>query len=463
MWIDPNTPEIVWHQTLINGLQSHLKGSPGSIIVRKRYYPNDRPIIGGKEKGGQLFAEFPNEESLFNHLQAVPEQQRDYYEFVRDHQAQKPRFDIDIHGEPGQDLDRLYKEVSESLDQAITKCIGDGVVIKSYTSHGTSKRSGHKVVVNHHHAHSRSAKALYFNAMSYVDSKFHQYIDRAVYSKGQNFRLLYCQKWYSDRPKKLVGTDGKFNLQDFRDSLLTYITKDSKVIVCDELVIRKPSINILAIIGDPLALSVPEVLRERIPQDIVEAGLQMLAAQQGKSVYELSYVVRSVVGNYILLNRTMSSYCYLHRREHDSENPYMYARKCGVDGAYDISFCCRRDPPMSTMLGRKHPSGIELINLAPSTEGDSKSTTIIPANDNHSDCAKEVKCTTVTNLLLTSPCGPVGRGVQVGGCPVNPVKQNDSQCQIPCLRDFYQRSFGKSKLTDEQIRKPIIWNPPIEA
>lgn len=73
------------------------------------------------------------------------------------------------------------------------------------TSHGAEKMSGHLLVNDFFHTSHLEAEAFNVLVLQHVPAQYHQWIDRAVYSSFQNFRIVGNNKYGSERKKELVA------------------------------------------------------------------------------------------------------------------------------------------------------------------------------------------------------------------------------------------------------------------
>lgn len=326
-----------------------------------------------------LFARFTNEEHLLTYVLSKPEAQRDIYEFVFEDQLQKPRFDIDVDMK-ARDLDakqadilfaaivadlqavveQLVKEtmssttvlplldVSSSPAKATAEKItatmtadGEAGCVRKpklyetgailYPSHGPAKRSGHYILTKLHHANSIAARNFYDRVMQRVKPEHNvkpPYIDHAVYSTGQNFRCLYCQKYDSGRMKtKPEATTA--NIADFRESLLTYTAGTT-------------------LLPDMQAVQQAQQPKQQIHMinslDISDQLLQHIAGWVNMSVENLPFTIRSVKDFLITLKRERASWCGRCNRVHDNDNAYVRLRPLPqIANQYGVHFYCFRD------------------------------------------------------------------------------------------------------------------------
>lgn len=73
------------------------------------------------------------------------------------------------------------------------------------TSHGAEKMSGHLLIHDFFHTSHLEAEAFNVLVLQHVPAQYHQWVDRAVYSSFQNFRIVGNNKYGSERKKELVS------------------------------------------------------------------------------------------------------------------------------------------------------------------------------------------------------------------------------------------------------------------
>ena len=217
-----------WYFALTEGkgalLVKHQKNL-GDIVVRKR--------IMQKGKMLNVFGLFRSMESLYNYVISLPVEERDLYEVFDKNEDRKPYFDIDVKvsGEEKfveQKLDEIFSELKTNLEKLLnTKKNG----YRMYVSHGAGKRSGHVVLTGRYHSSNVEGKDLYDKVLMKLPEHLREYVDERVYSVRQNWRLLYCGKLGSKRPKILEksslegNSSEKFSFSDFCESLVCNVKR----------------------------------------------------------------------------------------------------------------------------------------------------------------------------------------------------------------------------------------------
>ena len=131
----------------------------------------------------------------------LPPHERCFYEIILGESTQKPHFDIDIKSSTGSIIDG--ESIKDNLIDGIVKVLSDKGIniniatdILIYTSHNEKKQSYHIVVNNYCHANNIEARAFYDAVMDHVDPIYTEagWIDKAVYSPTQQFRIVGSQK-----------------------------------------------------------------------------------------------------------------------------------------------------------------------------------------------------------------------------------------------------------------------------
>lgn len=303
-------PEPVWWPRARgpDGLLANEPLEPGNYLIRRR-----RP--GPDEKMINEFTRFISVEHIYVYMMTLPELERDLYEVVQGDQKQRGHFDIDITvGKNGVTIETLQATADSVMNQLIAAISVDvpPPLIAYYTSHSKSKRSFH-VILAVYHNNNREARLFYQRCLGRIDDQLKQFVDHAVYSSLQNFRLLYAQKWHSGRTKVLAGQEGQPpDLDQFRRSLLTLIDG------CIELPMEIAETKMA---HDPLACFQEDELATQV--------IQLLCQCTGKEQSELPFTVRGAADNRVTLTRVFSSFCSLCQRVHDSDNGYVQVKADG--------------------------------------------------------------------------------------------------------------------------------------
>ena len=140
------------------------------------------------------------------------------FEYIQGIYPQKPHFDIDINLVEHNYFDNnMFIELRNELIASIDSVLIDNNVeidlykdICIYTSHSSKKMSCHIIVDHYYHANNIEAKAFYNSVVNRMTPEYKQFIDNAVYSSRQQFRIIGNQKFGSNRPK-IFHTEWDFN------------------------------------------------------------------------------------------------------------------------------------------------------------------------------------------------------------------------------------------------------------
>ena len=131
------------------------------------------------------------------------------FECIIGNSPQKPHFDVDIDLEKhpnfsSSDFEELKDELIYSIDQIMTE---HGIELDIYrdiciyTSHGKKKYSCHLVIDNYYHSDNKEARNFYNLVVSNMSEYYGQFMDGAVYSSFQQFRIIGNCKYGSGRTK----------------------------------------------------------------------------------------------------------------------------------------------------------------------------------------------------------------------------------------------------------------------
>lgn len=299
-----------------------------------------------KGQYSKLFSFFDNYISCYKYIITIPAINRSFFEVILP-KAQKPHFDIDV------DLKDLHLDKIDAINAAdgikdivifccieVLKTIGIDINIKEdvliFTSHGSEKNSYHIVIDNYYHADNDEAFGLYQRVIDFIKKSEYEhvikYIDPAVYSKKQQFRMFGSQKYGSGRIKMFCE---KFNylgheyehiypedVSDHEQKLLTifYSSLITFVNCCKPIkMLSKPVIKTYKITGD-------------LSESEVEYCLQLVNKEIAPC-----FTLHEVIGSIISLFRAGVYYCPICKREHPgTENAFLWI----VDG--EVNFNCRR-------------------------------------------------------------------------------------------------------------------------
>jgi hypothetical protein len=326
----------------------------------------------------------PNEKRIYSlfdsyiefghYQQKFPLDNRCFYEVIFGEFPQKPHFDIDIdQSDIGTlDLDTLALEIRDAVirqisvifqEYGITLHLDRDVLI--YTSHSSTKRSFHLVINNYCHVDHKEARRLYDRVFEGVAKELaypmlNKWIDPAVYSSKQQFRIVGSQKFKSNRPKKFESV-WIYQGQTIQHRYVEPAESPSHEYILqleESLVSHTSSCNILPSLIDPS--QVPDETTptnsllyrtEDVSMDLARRALQMCADKAGISIFDrkFPYQIRSINGGIISLKRVKASRCQICNKVHEHENPYIFIIES--NGTRNVYFDCRRKPGKKLWIG----------------------------------------------------------------------------------------------------------------
>ena len=322
----------------LNMLAQHLVVcfTPGMIPGQPKPYLNE------KGEYGRLYAFFESYLEFYKYMQNFAPENRAFYEIVFGELPQKPHFDIDISADnldkyyPHDNIDSVAELLREAVMLGCVQVLADLRVdinvahdILLYSSHGTNKRSWHIIINNRCHDGNKEARAFYDAVLAkvriYTGGKYMQseFIDPGVYSPRQQFRLIGSQKPGSGRPKIFY--------EDFVLAGVRYKHIYNEDV--SDIQMKKLTVIYESLIGFTTGCSyLPSLLPERtgnpnnlgdlpdLESSIVQQCMNMLKSKLG----DCPFSIKTVQGHLIMLKRNAKSFCPICKREHQTENPYMF-------------------------------------------------------------------------------------------------------------------------------------------
>lgn len=329
-------------------------------------------------KNSKIYAVFENYLDFAKFFSKVPQNLKCFYEIILGENIQKPHFDLDMtltDEEIGKEKDvrilsdlintivDLLKEKNIHLNLARDICI--------YSSNGEKKRSYHVVINSYYHANNKEAKAFYFAVMNKLPSEYfvNKWIDFAVYSKTQQFRIYESCKSGSNRVKKLVKTWKLFNNLDNIETVQEIKHQNAEIAedenhefiinLEESIVSARPSIcKPLPTFEIPEAFSSSNKVFEKgddLDYDLAMEALNLLARKAGVTIHHENFPYRfdKIEGPFVILKRVKASKCRLCNRIHHHQNPYLLI----VGEEKHVFFHCRRAPTEKKIyLGALCPS-----------------------------------------------------------------------------------------------------------
>lgn len=359
---------------VINGLRWYYRLKPhkdGNKIQQGLFSDNPRHTLTNSlivalsyydfrsDKTFRLYTVFKSYLEYGIYQLKLPEHERCFYEIILGESTQKPHFDIDIDNttSPGQDI-------KDNLIDCIIKVLSNkGVVINLstdillYTSHGNNKQSYHVVVNNYCHTNNIEARAFYDHVMDHVKPEYAQWVDRAVYSPCQQFRICGSQKIGSERRKVFQKS------WSYKGKIVEYKYPEQPDSPEHEMVMQLEA-SIVGFTGNCKFLPPFEprldknktyIESEDIDVKDANEAINLIATAGKISVNDprFPYKFLGINGPIVMLKRTKPSKCRICNRVHEHENPYLIV----VGDEKAVYFHCRRAPENKKLyLGKLAPN-----------------------------------------------------------------------------------------------------------
>jgi hypothetical protein len=312
------------------------------------------------KKETKLYAVFENYLNFAKFfLQVIPEL-RSFFEIILGERLQKPHFDIDMELNAQQLQENLSEKVLESLIETLKKiipeisfeqdvCIYSSHSTSSQTSETSNKRSYH-VVINHFcHANNKEAKAFYYSVMKMLPKEYFDngWIDHAVYSKTQQFRIYQSKKLHTDRVK-IFHEAWQYKNQTIKhvyDEVADGLDMQFLINFDESLVSARPgTCKLLPSFGIPEEFAKNKTFEtgENVEYDLALEAITLFAHSIGTTPESsnFAYTFDRVEGPFVILKRRKASKCRLCLRIHQHQNPYLFI----TPDSLNVFFHCRRAP-----------------------------------------------------------------------------------------------------------------------
>lgn len=317
-----------------------------------------------------LFTHFKSYLEYGIYMMKLPRHERCFYEIILGESAQKPHFDLDIPVPRGGNVNG--DEVVNNLVDGIIKVLGDRGIkiipqkdVLIFTSHGETKQSYHVVINNYCHTNNIEARAFHDMVIDHIKPENKQWVDSAVYSPTQQFRIVGSQKIGTTRVKVLS------KVWLYNNTTINFEYPEPPDSPEHELVMQLES-SIIGFTGNCRFLPPFEPRADMIKNymdiddvDVNDAHNAInLIAVAGKITVDDSrfpYKFLGINGPIVMLKRTKPSNCRICNRVHEHENPYLIV----IGDEKNVYFHCRRAPENKKLfLGKLKPSnntGIEAV------------------------------------------------------------------------------------------------------
>ena len=323
------------------------------------FVPDYQPLRRPDGTPSRIFTVFNDYIQLYSYLLKFNLEERSFFEIIFGNLAQKPHFDIDIAKE---EVDKIYGETDfpqllklgeqlledliESVE-VIFEELGHHLSVSKdiliYSSHGKSKISFHLVINHYCHSNNEDAKAFYDRVIANMTNPHKNFIDPSPYSRIQQFRIIGCQKWHSNRPK--------FFMEKFKYKGVEYIheysepfdnpSKKNLIIVYESLVSFTAGCIYLPIMTTEKSINLFENL-EDLDLEQIKKALDLMYSTMKNCPFQYE----SVTGSLIVLKRLKPSYCQICERVHQNENPML------ILAGNSVYWNCRRNKNKKLFLGK---------------------------------------------------------------------------------------------------------------
>jgi len=360
----------------------------------------------------RFFALFDSYLDFYMYMLKFPVEDRNFFEVILGDLPQKPHFDIDLK-EKDIEGDNNIEHIGNILYQAVIqysietlKELSIDVNIETdiliYSSHGIDKRSYHIVINNRCHDGNEEAKAFYETVVDKISKtiddkyiKYVKYIDRAVYSKKQQFRIMGCQKYGSNRPKRF--------LEKFKYNDNVYIHKYIEEFKNDDMkklaILYESLISFVSGCSYIQSLVKPKIYHNyntntTLDDFTINRCMKMLKEKMNYCPFSVSSIDETK--RTIYLKREAPSHCPIckKREPHESRDPLIYISKGKV-----YWNCLRHDKGIPNLyLGDLSMNILELQNLNYQNylnNSDNHETN----SDEYFDNIKEIECYKIPNKI----------------------------------------------------------------
>lgn len=343
---------------------SSLHGKLLTCFTPSRSYceQNGHRIINVDKPFVRLFSLFNNYDEFIEFIQTRTYENKCMYEIILGDLPQKPHFDIDIP-EGRADVDGvslccdviqccktyfqnqgislydhnilLYTSLPDDEISHINNSSNNNFTLDvDVTSVGVNERiknnkqSYHIVIGGYKYANNSQCRAFYDDIVTMVQPQFREWIDDAVYSVKQQFRVLGAHKFGNNKTKIILKVD-----EFMKNKKLIHKKQDTRYYdySYDKVFGLQLLESLISLTVGCIILPIPISMKgnksdiriyddddSRVP-DITQDCVRLAETLFDKKIFK----IREVVGNRILLNRKKSAYCKICEKVHDGEHAYI--------------------------------------------------------------------------------------------------------------------------------------------
>lgn len=308
-------------------------------VIPDEFYPEylGKPFVNELGKPGRLYTVFLSYFHYYEYLKQLLPEDRCFFEIIIGDAHQKIHFDIDLDDYRFLHLSENIKDNLISTTGQVLSELGINLDLERdvliYTSHDPEgkKKSYHIIIDNYFVKSNRECRHFYNLVTSRMNHDYAKFVDHAVYSGLQNFRLVNCTKvgkqrfkvfneyfTFRDRTiKNIIEEEGNKNHIILAHSLVSHTNYCKHIQGLTEHVSRR-KLRLAGDLGDKAINDAMELLRKRTGDELEEDELE-----SRENIIALRYTGRSY-------------YCPVCLRRHESERPFIF-----VIGK-SVHFDCRR-------------------------------------------------------------------------------------------------------------------------
>jgi len=375
------------------------------------------PARTKKGKMYRYYTLFDSYLDFYTYMLKFPIEDRNFFEVILGDLPQKPHFDIDIDQKDV--IDGSIEDIGSILYQSVIqysievlKDISVSINIETdiliYISHGKDKRSYHIIINNKCHDGNEEAKAFYqtvidkiteaFNINNKEYVKYIKFIDNSVYSKKQQFRIMGCQKYSSNRPKRFLERFKYNNIEYKHKYVESFANDDLKklAILYESLITFVSGCSYIQSLVKPKIYHNYNNYNNNYLDDVtINRCMKMLKEKMDYCPFSISSIDDEK--RTIYLKREAPSHCPIcnKREPHESRDPLIYINKGRV-----YWNCLRHEKGIPNLyLGDLSMNILELQNFFMNNK-DNTDETIIESNNEYFD--DEIECYKIPEKSLIS-------------------------------------------------------------
>ena len=438
----------------------------------------------------RLFTVFDSYLEFASYASNFPGEYRCFFETIIGEFPQKPHFDIDISDStssinPDEVKDALIAALIEVMKEiGIDLDLSTDILI--YTSHSKNtsqiqlqpsqtqvqplqlqlqflqaqtqqpqflslpetkkKHSFHIIVNNYCCINHNECREIYNRCIKKMDPKFAQFIDSAVYSSLQQFRILGSRKMGTERTKTFL------NIWSFRNQIISHnYTENFENERHKEILELDASLITVTSSCQYIPTLVPEEEKQRIRNkntnyeeidiNIARKAFELLANHAGMSSSDRKFPFRltGIKDSLVLLKRIKASYCTLCSRIHSSENGYMVV----VGEEQNVYYNCRRcNPNKKLFLGKINP--LEQKGLIENSTTSSTTDSIDPQNNEVTLSGQGITITVNINEMMN-----LAKSNYKENKKKPPTSKDFTNAQLQFIQDAVKSTSWSSRIEKE--------------